>query len=279
MTAFNVGTIVVEYLCTKAIYERCPALSRKAAPKEEEEAAAAVAEGLRVDRVDRVDGGGKARRPGLADTLHSFRLYFSTPVSLPGLALALLYANNMSYGGVMTAYVAWRGMPPPLIGLTRGISATIGLLGTIAFKYSSSYLSLQDSGMWAIVWQCAMLGVGFASSWIEETDVASRASRASLAMLIGGTALSRIGLWTFDMSVTQMMQEQVPENIRGRVGGVQTALCSFFGAFSYVQGLYWSRPEDFKSVITVSYGAVVGAVVAYSVFYGRSGKSGRRISC
>ena len=250
MGAFNFLTIVVEFVCSKKIYAACRNLDKKEAKKSANSPTGNLSD---------------PDSNAVTDTLRSFRMYFSTPVALPGLALAFLYANVMSYGSVMTAYVAWKGMSPPLIGLTRGISATVGLLGTIWFKWASKYLSLEQAGMISIVEQFVVLGVSFASEFVDD-------DKWSLSMLIGGVAFSRVGLWGFDMSVSQMQQEQIEESIRGRVGAVQTALCSFFGILSYVQGLYWSRPEEFKCVITASYSGVVAGLLAYAWFFAKSNK-------
>jgi iron-regulated transporter 1 len=117
MSVFNVSTICVEWMCTAAIYKRCSALN---SPKEPP------------------TPGKKEPAGGGGSFFGSLALFFGEPTALPGLALSILYMNVMSYGSIMTAYVAWRGMSPPLIGFTRGISATIGLLGTLAFKWSSA---------------------------------------------------------------------------------------------------------------------------------------------
>jgi solute carrier family 40 (iron-regulated transporter), member 1 len=96
--------------------------------------------------------------------------------------------NVLSYGSIMLAYVTWRGMSPPTIGLTRGVSATIGLLGTIAYKYSSSKMSLENTGLWSIMMQAAFLGISYTSQFVDDDNT-------SLAMLVAGVCGSRVGLW------------------------------------------------------------------------------------
>jgi iron-regulated transporter 1 len=65
----------------------------------------------------------------------------------------------------------------------------------------------------------------------------------------------------------------VPEKIRGRVGSVQTALCSFFSAISYILGLVWSAPETFTVVVVISYGGVLMALMCFATFYLGRGRS------
>ncbi|KAH7706001.1 solute carrier family 40member 1, partial [Aphelenchoides avenae] len=50
-------------------------------------------------------------------------------------------------------------------------------------------------------------------------------SVASVFALFSDESLGRFGLWMSDLSITQLMQEQVPEENRGAVFGVQGALC------------------------------------------------------
>ena len=82
--------------------------------------------------------------------------------------------------------------------------------------------------------QAAFLGVSYGSQYVDDNST-------SMAMLIFGVCGSRIGLWWFDLSVSQMMQERVPEKDRGAVGGIQTALCSAFEMLSYIMGIIWAR--------------------------------------
>tara|TARA_B110000971_G_scaffold211718_1_gene240331 strand:- start:526 stop:903 length:378 start_codon:yes stop_codon:yes gene_type:complete len=121
----------------------------------------------------------------------------------------------------MTAYLSYRGMDSSMIGFTRGVSSTIGLLGTFVFHYSSPKLGLNKTGLWSIWMQAACVGVAFLSIYIAD-------SNTSLSMLVGGVACSRVGLWVFDLSVTQMFQEEVAEYERGVVGSMQSVLNQFF---------------------------------------------------
>lgn len=200
-----------------------------------------------------------------SDTATSLKIFFTSEVALPGFALSLLYVNIMSYGSIMLAYVTWRGLSAPIIGLTRGIASTIGLLGTVAFQFSSKRTGIDFTGFWSIVMQGVLLGVSYYSEFVDDDT-------ESLTMLIAGVCGSRIGLWAFDMSVSQQMQERVPESERGAVGGIQTALCSLFEMLSFVFGLVWSKPEEFKNLITVSYAGQLLAVVCYCAYYCKGGK-------
>jgi iron-regulated transporter 1 len=107
------------------------------------------------------------------------------------------YLNVLTFGGIMTAYLVWRGMSLEAIGIWRGVSAAAGLAGTFVYNYLSTRISLVNSGMLSIVFQFLCLSICYASLFIDDFHT-------SLGMLIAGVCASRVGLWVFDISVTQV---------------------------------------------------------------------------
>ena len=97
----------------------------------------------------------------------------------------------------MTAYLVWRGMTMEAIGIWRGVSSAAGLLGTFVYHLLSTRISLVDSGMCSILFQFSCLSLSYASLYVEDY-------KTSLGMLIAGVCASRVGLWVFDISVTQV---------------------------------------------------------------------------
>jgi solute carrier family 40 (iron-regulated transporter), member 1 len=116
--------------------------------------------------------------------------------------------------------------------------------------------------MWSVLYQFACISLSFWSLFVASYDVA-------MFMLIAGVCASRIGLWVFDITVTQLMQEFIPEGIRGVVGGTQQSLNSFFQLSSYALGLIFPDPRDFPIYISAGYAFVGLAAVSYlfGVYY------------
>ena len=85
-----------------------------------------------------------------------------------------------------------------------------------------------------------------------------------MIFLIGGVVLSRIGLWVFDIAVTQLMQQYIPENCRGSVGGTQQALNSAFELVAFGLGIIWPDPSDFVWLVAIGYAALVVAALLYT---------------
>jgi iron-regulated transporter 1 len=83
-------------------------------------------------------------------------------------------------------------------------------------------------------------------------------------MLTGGVCASRVGLWVFDIAITQLMQEYIPSDVRGVVGGVQQSLNAFLGLFSFILGIIIPDPRDFPIYVAAGYGSVGLAMLSYT---------------
>ncbi|KAI6698569.1 hypothetical protein NL676_018688 [Syzygium grande] len=186
----------------------------------------------------------------------SWRTYLRQEVVLPGVALALLYFTVLSYGTLMVVDLKWEGIPAYVIGIGRGLSATIGIAATLLYPFLHSRISTLRTGLWSIWCQWAFLIVCVASIWVQDKHL-------SVSMLMGGVATSRLGLWMFDLSVTQLMQDNVPECDRGAVGGVQNSLQSALDLMSSVMGIIVSDPRDFWKLTLASFLAVTLAAILY----------------
>ncbi|XP_002526704.2 solute carrier family 40 member 2 isoform X1 [Ricinus communis] len=188
----------------------------------------------------------------------AWNVYLHQDVVLPGVALALLYFTVLSFGTLMTATLKWQGIPAFVIAIARGISATIGIAATVVYPILQSRILTLRTGLWSIwsQWICLLLCVG--SIWVQNHHLAAY-------MLMAGVATSRLGLWMFDLSVIQQMQDHVPESDRCVVGGVQNSLQSFLDLLGYMMGIIISNPRDFWELTLLSFAAVTLAAVLYSL--------------
>ncbi|KAL6520673.1 hypothetical protein OROMI_032233 [Orobanche minor] len=206
--------------------------------------------------------------------VNAWRVYINQDVALPGLALALLYFTVLRggskgvvlgepkhppvFGTLMTATLEWEGIPAYVIGIARGVSATVGIAATFGYPVFESRISTLRTGLWSIwsQWACLLLCVA-------SIFVSGKISSAYL--LMAGVALSRLGLWMFDLSVIQQMQDHVAESDRCVVGGIQNSLQSLLDLMTYVMGIVISDPQDFWKLIVLSFALVTLAAVLYSV--------------
>jgi len=115
-----------------------------------------------------------------------------------------------------------------------------------------------DIGMISVTFEVLCLSVCYGSLFVHDNNM-------FFIMLIAGVCFSRIGLWVFDISVTQLMQLHIPPPVRGLIGGVQQSLNAFFTVIIYVAGLFISDPKYFKRFAFLSYAGVTSAAIFYGV--------------
>ncbi|PSS17672.1 Solute carrier family 40 member like [Actinidia chinensis var. chinensis] len=175
----------------------------------------------------------------------AWRVYFQQDVVLPGVALALIYFTVLSFGTLMTATLEWEGIPAYIIGIARGVSATIGIAATFLYPTFQARISTLRMGLWSIwsQWTCVLVCV--ASIWVQNNLI-------SAYVLMGGVASSRLGLWMFDLSVIQQMQDQVSESDRIIVGVVQNSLQSFMDLTTYIMGVIVANPQQDSTACTIT---------------------------
>ena len=225
----NIFALILQYVGTCIVYGLVPVLAMK-----------------RFDTHSKSLRGEEASNQPSHGFLSSLKVYVSLPASGAGLALSVLYLNALTFGnGIMTAHLLHRSMPMEQIGLWRGLSALAGLAGTLAFHWSP--LKLRWTALWSILYEFVCLLVA-ALSLVPTTTT------LSTGLLIGGVLASRTGLWVFDLCVTQLQQETVPDRVRGVVGGVQQSLNSFFGLGSFAIGLAF--PQNFDLYVLAAFGSV-----------------------
>ena len=89
----------------------------------------------------------------------------------------------------------------------------------------------------------------------------------SVSLLMAGLILSRIGLWMTDLTVTQLMQENVIEKERGIVSGTQSAFNAILDMMHYILTIILPSPNQFGVLTLVSFSAISLGFVSYICFY------------
>ena len=180
--------------------------------------------------------------------------------AFPPLSLCLFFfshLNALTLGGLMTGALVWRGMRLETVGMWRGASAAVGLVGTVVYLYASKRLSQVALGLWSVTYQFVCLSLSLSSFFVVNHY------NWSMVMLLTGVCASRVGLWVFDIAVTQLMQEFVPARVRGSVGGTQQSLNALFQLLSFGLGLLFPDPRQFPIYASAGYAAVGVALLLY----------------
>jgi len=144
-----------------------------------------------------------------------------------------------------------------------------GLFASIIFPSLMKKMSLPRMGLFGIYAQVFMLGIMVLSRFIIPSlagwDINEKNS--TLYVFTAFLAMSRFGLWGFDLSVTQIMQEQVPVGVIGVVNGVQGSLCEMFQIIMYALTLWITNPADFWILVSAAISNVCLAALIYNLWY------------
>ena len=89
---------------------------------------------------------------------------------------------------------------------------------------------------------------------------------SALIFMMVGVICCRTGIWLFDLSVQQLLQENVKEEERGVVNGVMKSMMCFNDMLNYVLVIAAPRPEDFRILTIISVGMVTLALIFYATY-------------
>ncbi|XP_034029559.1 solute carrier family 40 member 1 [Thalassophryne amazonica] len=77
-------------------------------------------------------------------------------------------------------------------------------------------------------------------------------SYISIILLFMGVITARIGLWSFDLTVTQLLQENICESERGVVNGVQSSMNYLMDLLHFIMVISAPQPQHFGILVIIS---------------------------
>lgn len=112
------------------------------------------------------------------------------------------------------------------------------------------------------------LNGGASNGTMNDQDNATMepSSMLSIWAFLIGIVLARFGLWTVDLSITQIMQEAVAEKERGAVFGVQSAMNQLLNLAKDLLVIGLPDPKTFGILIIVSWLSVCSGYLSYSMY-------------
>ncbi|XP_074841595.1 ferroportin-like [Carettochelys insculpta] len=91
-------------------------------------------------------------------------------------------------------------------------------------------------------------------------------SYISIILLFSGVILARIGLWSFDLTVTQLLQENIPESERGIVNGVQSSMNYLMDLVHFIMVILAPQPQQFGLLVIISLLFVITGHIMYFIY-------------
>ncbi|NWR58708.1 S40A1 protein, partial [Bucorvus abyssinicus] len=92
----------------------------------------------------------------------------------------------------------------------------------------------------------------------------------SVSLLFAGVIAARVGLWSFDLTVTQLLQENVIESERGIINGVQNSMNYLLDLLHFIMVILAPKPEAFGLLVLISVSFVAMGHIMYFRFAQKS---------
>uniref|UniRef100_A0AAY4C2Q8 Solute carrier family 40 member n=1 Tax=Denticeps clupeoides TaxID=299321 RepID=A0AAY4C2Q8_9TELE len=214
-----------------------------------------------------------------------WQAYYRQQVFLAGMGLAFLYTTVLGFDCITTGYAYTQGISGSLLSILMGVSAIAGLMGTVLFTRLRKLYGLVNTGVISsclhlgclLLCVCSVFAPGspldlsllapYAENandrssihWTNNTLLFENAptgavpdSYASIILLFLGVITARVGLWSFDLTVTQLLQESICESERGVVNGVQSSMNYLMDLLHFVMVISAPQPHHFGILVIIS---------------------------
>eukprot|EP01097_Dermamoeba_algensis_P007876 TRINITY_DN5081_c0_g2_i2.p1 TRINITY_DN5081_c0_g2~~TRINITY_DN5081_c0_g2_i2.p1 ORF type:complete len:353 (+),score=78.13 TRINITY_DN5081_c0_g2_i2:174-1232(+) len=189
----------------------------------------------------------------------SWSLFIRQPVSLV-VSWSMLWMTVLSpHGIVLTSYLKGQGVIDWHLSLFRGMGAISGLLGTLSFPSLSQRIGLKTTSQLCIAEEGLMLLLAAVTFSLAYFDIASSVMLQIFMLLV---IISRFGLYAFGIGELTLLQQGIPEEVRGRVNSIETMLCNLATVTVYSGAALVSHSDNFiwlvwTSVISINSAAMI----------------------
>lgn len=252
ISGWNLVSMCVEYFLLWKVYQKTPALAVKAALKVEESELKQLTspkdtepkplEGTHLmgEKDSNIRELECEQEPTcasqMAEPFRTFRdgwvSYYNQPVFLAGMGLAFLYMTVLGFDCITTGFVNVEPVSP-----TTKIPETV--FTTEMHMSNMSNVHEMSTKPIPIV---------------------------SVSLLFAGVIAARIGLWSFDLTVTQLLQENVIESERGIINGVQNSMNYLLDLLHFIMVILAPNPEAFGLLVLISVSFVAMGHLMYFRF-------------
>ncbi|CAK7306888.1 Solute carrier family 40 protein member 1 [Vulpes lagopus] len=305
ISGWNLVSMCVEYFLLWKVYQKTPALAVKAALKVEEaelkqlnlhkETEPKPLEGTHLmgEKDPNIHELEHEQEPSctsqMAEPFRTFRdgwvSYYNQSVFLAGMGLAFLYMTVLGFDCITTGYAYTQGLSGSILSILMGASAITGIMGTVAFTWLRRKCGLVRTDIRSRFIQAEPLSTMTPTKVPEiifttEMHVSNGSDPAgifpemtpksvpiiSVSLLFAGVIAARIGLWSFDLTVTQLLQENVIESERGIINGVQNSMNYLLDLLHFIMVILAPNPEAFGLLVLISVSFVAMGHIMYFRF-------------
>lgn len=138
--------------------------------------------------------------------IESLPFYYKHPAFLASFALSLLYFTVLSFSGQMITYLISVGYTSYHVGIARVGSSIFEISATWAAPYLMKKIGTVRAGIWSLAWQMTCLAGALGWYFSDFHGLGNNSIFAATGLAVG-VALSRMGLWGYDLSAQNIIQD------------------------------------------------------------------------
>merc|ERR1719450_1239392 len=240
------------------------------------------------------------------------QIYKTHPVMKAGVGLACLYMTVLGFDNITYGYCLLQGVPHAVLGVLVGVSALVGVAGSLAYPPIRKRVGLERTGLLGmfLLVSCSSLALvsivlpgspmdlnvlvqsninssmlvsppainqEYTNTTESESDAESKVlpendvapwllAHCSVIVFLTGIILARFGLWIVDLTVNQLLQEKVEEEVRGVVNGVQESLNNSLDLAKCILVILLPAEETFGLLIIASFTSVSLGWLLYALY-------------
>ncbi|KAJ3551118.1 hypothetical protein NM688_g4920 [Phlebia brevispora] len=269
--AFGVVTLIFEIFWIQVVYRRLPAI---ASEENEIRAARANRQAERSPSPTQPAWSVSLLRGRAQKWIHQEMIDWSDFVKHPifgsSFSISCLYLTVLSFDGTMLSWLKTHAFSDPFIAGMRAICVVAGLFGTFIAPFMEKRIGLIRAGNWAIWSELFCLIPVLVSFYVDPPRDGMRSIGWNSALLFTGMALSRIGLWAFDLCQLKELQTALVDHPRrNAITGLQFSMQNIADLLKYVLTIILSRPSQFRWAALVSFISVGIGAISYLTFLKR----------
>lgn len=216
----------------------------------------------------------KKKQNNFQKLINGWRFYIRSEMLWASIAYCMLYCSVLDGGSLVAAYLRTEGISYSLLGITKGIGALFGILGTLLtpFLANTCNLKLELIGVFTIwlFWICLFpSGIQFIAEKAFNTNVFDDSTLGfdDAYVILFCMIIARCGLWAFDLVESQLMQERVKPSVRAQVNGVQVSVSQLFFIFVAILAIVINQTNRFWILVLFTLGNIFIACIIYTLWY------------
>jgi len=278
IAVWNIVSVFLEFTLLLLIYRKYPKLGSIRKPEDDNK------------------NEDEEKRNVVKDTIEGWKTYMNHPVRNAGLGLAFLFMTVLGFDNITYGYCLLQGVPHLALGVLVGISALIGVLGSVAYPPIRARVGIERTGLIGMFLLISTSSLAVLSAFLPGSpmnlnffimgsnstnntggvdpvievssltfdEVVQKYSSVSVFLL--GIILARFGLWIVDLTINQILQERVAEDKRGVVNGVQDSLNNSLDLLKCVFVIILPDMETFAILIFLSFVSINIGWLMYALY-------------